>query len=360
MTAARRRLGNRLAGWTALATAVAVLVFASTAAVVLWRHELGEERAGDVEDEPAVEALEQLTIALAVTTPVVIALAAFATRRLTRRVTDRLDGVVAAAHRMTSERLGERLPVSGAGDEIDELAAALNGLFARLDHGLAAQRQFVADASHELRTPLAVLRSELEVARRRPRAGTEWEAVADRAIAEVVRMTSMVEALLRLASAGAGPPGVERIDGRALVDGVVDRWQAAASAASIELAIQADDEAAVTGDGDALAVALGNLVGNAIAHSPAGGRVDVAARRVGAAVELVVEDQGPGVPAADRERIFRPFARGADAADRGGPGGVGLGLSVAGRIAEAHRGDLRVEDAAGGGARFVLRVPAAS
>jgi signal transduction histidine kinase len=163
-----------------------------------------------------------------VTTPIVVLLAFVTTRRLARRVTDRLDGVVVAAHRMTSENLGDRLPVSPAGDA------------------------------------------------------------------------------------------------------------------------------------DALSVALGNLVGNAIAHSPRGGVIDVAARRTGAAIELVVADQGPGVPQADRERIFLPFARGVTAADRGGAdGGVGLGLSVARRIVEAHRGELRVDDAPGGGARFTARLPAA-
>ncbi|HVV85466.1 MAG TPA: ATP-binding protein, partial [Kofleriaceae bacterium] len=124
------------------------------------------------------------------------------------------------------------------------------------------------------------------------------------------------------------------------------------------------DDATLAGDADALAVALGNLVGNAIAHSPAGAEVRLDARRDGATIELSVTDHGPGVPAADRERIFQPFARGATAADRASApalgAGVGLGLSVARRILLAHGGDLRVTDAPGGGARFVARLPASS
>ena len=357
----KRGLGARLASWTAATAAGALLVFGLTAAIVIWGHESAEstdDATGEEAEDPVDEAIQQIGPPIAVTAPIIILLAYVTTRRLARRVTDRMDGVVAAAHRLTHENLAERLPVSPAGDELDELAHALNALFARLDVGLAAQKQFVADASHELRTPLTVLRSDLEVARRRPRTPEEWETVADRARDEVAHMTAMVEALLRLARTGAAPPGDDRVDARALVDEVVARWRAAADAATVGLVVDAAADAAVAGDADALAVALGNLVGNAIAHSPVGGTIRVEARRVGAAVELAVTDQGPGVPAADRERIFLPFARGASAAARVADGGVGLGLSVARRIVEAHRGQLGVGDAPGGGARVVARLPA--
>lgn len=355
----RRRLGARLARWTALTATGALLLFGLTTAVVVWSHETAEEAGKtEPEEDPFDEAISQLAIPIAVTAPVVLALAFFTTRRIARRVTDRLDGVVAAAHLLTHENLSERLPTSAAGDELDELATALNGLFGRLEEGIAAQQQFVADASHELRTPLTVLSSNLEVARRRPRTPDEWEAVADRARAEVARMTAMVEALLRLTRASGTPPGEALVDGRALVEEVAARWAAAAENASVRLTATADG-VAVTGDSDALAVALGNLVSNAIAHSPKGGLVAVHARRVGVEAELAVTDQGPGVPLPERERIFLPFARGTTAADRRvDDGGVGLGLSVARRIVEAHRGVLLVDDAPGGGARFLARLPA--
>ncbi|HVV84958.1 MAG TPA: histidine kinase dimerization/phospho-acceptor domain-containing protein, partial [Kofleriaceae bacterium] len=214
----RRRLGARLAAWTAAITVGALVVFGLTAAIAVWNHEEAEGDEADAVDE----ALEQVGPTLAITAPLVLVLAYATTRRLSRRLTDRIDEVVVTARRMTHEDLGARLPVSPAGDELDELTAALNGLFARLDQGLAAQRQFVADASHELRTPLTVLRTDLEIARRRPRTPDEWEAVAGRAHDEVVRMTAMVEALLRLART-AEPPRAEPIAGRALVDDVAAR-----------------------------------------------------------------------------------------------------------------------------------------
>ncbi|HUS64506.1 MAG TPA: HAMP domain-containing sensor histidine kinase [Kofleriaceae bacterium] len=350
----RERLGARLATWAAATTAAALLCFGLIAAVVVWAHERGEED----EESPVAEALSQVGPTLVIAGPAVLGLAYIVTRRLARRLTGRIDRVIDAARRITHEDLRDRLPVSPAGDELDELTASLNAVFARIDDDLAAQRQFVSDASHELRTPLAVLRSDLEIARRRPRTTEEWEQTADRAREEVARMTAMVEALLRLARAGVEAPRDERVAARVLLDAVAARWSTAAHAAGVELAVESDD-ASVTGDADALAVALGNLVANAVAHSSRGGAVRLAARRAEDGVELTVADQGPGVAAADRDRIFQAFARGRTTADRRGDGGVGLGLSVARRILEAHGGALHLDPAPPPGARFVARLPAA-
>jgi two-component system, OmpR family, sensor kinase len=363
MTRVPRRLGAHLVRWSVASTVIAVLVFASTAATVLWIHELREEPDADdlaEEDDDVEEIVVQLGVALAVTTPVVLLLAGLTTRLLARRVTGRIDAVVAEATRMTSEDLGDRLPVSSAGDELDALAVALNGLFARLDSGLRAQRQFIADASHELRTPLTVLHSEIEVARRRPRTSQDWDVIAARAHDEVRRMIALVEALLQLARADAVAPRQDDVDVGELLEDVASRWSRLATGGDVRVEVSALDDPRLRGDPEALAVAIGNLVGNAIAHSPAGGAVRVHAARAGDRVEVTVDDQGRGVPAADRERIFLPFARGSNAADRGGPGGTGLGLSVALRIVEAHRGSLRVADAPGGGARFVVALPTAA
>ena len=350
----RERLGARLATRAAATTAAALLCFGLIAALVVWAHERGEQD----EESPVAETLALVGPPLVIAAPLVLGLAYVVTRRQARRLTDRIDQVIQAARRITHEDLRDRLPVSPAGDELDELTASLNVVFARVDDGLAAQRQFVADASHELRTPLAVLRSDLEIARRRQRTGEEWEAIADRARDEVGRMTAMVDALLRLARTAAETPRGDRVAARALLDDVAARWSVTADGAGVALAVDADD-ASVGADADALAVAIGNLVANAIAHSPRGATVRLDGRRDGSAVEIAVADDGPGVPAADRDRIFQPFARGSAASDRRGDGGVGLGLSVARRILEAHGGELRLDPASPTGARFVARLPAA-
>jgi signal transduction histidine kinase len=354
-------LGARLARWTVASTVIAVLVFAATAATVLWIHELREAPdPGDLaeEDDDVEEIVVQLGTALAVTTPVVLLLAALTTRLLARRVTARIDAVIATATRMTGEDLAERLPVSGAGDDLDQLAVALNALFGRLDSGIRTQRQFIADASHELRTPLTVLHSELEIARRRPRTSQDWDAIAARAHDDVRRMIGLVESLLQLARADAVPPPQDDVAVVELLSDVTARWSPVAAATTVRLETAAPPALRLRGDRDALAVALGNLVGNAIAHSPPAGVVRIRAEAVADRIEITVDDQGHGVPAADRERIFLPFARGSNAADRSGPGGSGLGLAMALRIAESHHGTLRVADAPAGGARFVLALPA--
>ena len=350
----RQRLGTRLAAWTAATTAVALLVFGAIAIGAVWAHEAAERD----EATPATDAVVQVAPTLALALPFVLAVAYLTSRRLARRLTDRVDGIIDAARRVSHDDLQARLPVSPAADELDELATSLNAVFVRIDEGLAAQRQFAADASHELRTPLTILQSELEIARRRPRSPDEWEAVADRARDEVVRMTALVEALLRLARTTTAPTTAP-IAARVLLDDLAARWTATAAAAEVGLELTAADELTVTGDADALAVAVGNLIANAIAHAPAGTTVRVDVRRVAAQIEIVVADRGPGVAAADRQRIFQPFARGRTAADRRDTDrGVGLGLSVAHRIITVHRGTLRVDDEPGGGARFIATLPA--
>lgn len=374
MTAPRRRsLGRWLGFWIGASTALSLLVFTATAALVLYVDELRDaaDDAAEVDDDDGGEAgdgpeaiefptdtlLAQVLVAFAIAAPVGLALSIAGARWLTHRATARIDAVIAAAARMSAEDLKERLPVTGAGDELDALASALNALFARIDGGIAAQRQFAADASHELRSPLAVLSSTLEVARRRPRAPAEWEDLADRTLDEVRRMSALVEALLQLARASGGVKRA-RVELMARLDGPAQRWAEAAARAEVKLAFAGPDELVAQVDADALEIAIGNLVSNAVAYSPPGGTVALEVRAEGPWLAVVVDDQGPGIPAGERERIFAPFVRAtAPTADRTqGRPGLGLGLAIARRIVEGHAGTLEVGEAPGGGARFTIRL----
>jgi len=372
MTTARRRnsLGAWLGWWIGASTALSLLVFSATAALVLYVDELRDaaDDAAEVDDDDGPEEIEfptetllaQVLVAFAIAAPVGIALAIAGARWLTHRATRRIDAVIAAAARMSAEDLRERLPVSGAGDELDALASALNALFVRVEEGIAAQRQFAADASHELRSPLTVLSSTLEVARRRPRTVNEWEGLADRALDEVRRMAGLVEALLQLARAS----GVRRspLELMAWLAGPSERWAEAAARAEVTLAMEGPDALVGQVDADALEIAVGNLVTNAIAYSPVHGTVVLRVRGEPAGIEITVDDQGPGIPADQRERVFAPFVRATSpSADRTeGRAGLGLGLAIARRIVEGHAGSLTVREAPGGGARFVLRLPRSS
>ncbi|MCY1061521.1 ATP-binding protein [Nannocystis sp. SCPEA4] len=351
--------GNWLAWWIGISTTLSLVVFAAAAAAIVYVDEQEEdEAAGLVEEDSLDEALGQVGLALAAAAPLGVTLAVAGAYWLARRAVVRVDAVIAAATRMSAEHLGERLPVSVAGDELDALAEALNGLFARLERGIALQRQFAADASHELRSPLAVLSSTLEVALRRPRSRDEWETVAKRALDEVRQMSRLVESLLMLTRAGVIVRR-ERTSLAQLSYAVAERWIPLAKAASVALQVCRVSHGAVMVERGLMEGALGNLVANAIAHSPSGGAVCLESRCTDDGVDIIISDEGPGVPSHERERIFDPFVRGtASAADRTRVrAGLGLGLAIVRRVIEGHGGRVRVERAASGGAAFIVHLP---
>jgi signal transduction histidine kinase len=328
-------------------------------AFMIYFTEVGEvcTAAGEIEDPPS-EIVMQTALAFAFALPFGVALAVLLARTLTRTTTERLDDVIRSASSMTGERLDDRLPVSNENDPLDRLSTALNGVLQRIETGVQAQAQFAADASHELRTPLTVISTNLEVARRKQRAASHWEHVADDTLSEVKRMGVLIDKLLELSRAGAAGLKHERVDLRKLATAAVARAQQLATerGVSVELAPGPSVEAEV--DADAIDIVLDNLVRNAIDHSPKAQPITVT---IAAGPRMVVDDRGPGVPAELRERIFEPFARGGASIDRAaaaGPG-LGLGLAICRRIVAGHRGSVGVEDRPGGGARFVVELPPA-
>jgi two-component system sensor histidine kinase CiaH len=223
---------------------------------------------------------------------------------------------------------------------------------------LDAQRRFVADASHELRTPVTIIRADAEVLQREGHLVASGQVLAADIVDESSRLGRLIADLLTIASTEAQGLEIQpvRIDLGPLVRETVHRLDPLARAREVALATAVRDGLIVEGDGDRLAQVLVILLDNAIGHAPAGSAVEVTVERAGHAVELAVRDHGPGVPEADRVRIFEPFRR----ATSGGRdrGGSGLGLAIASSIVGAHHGSIRVEDAPDGGARFVVTLPA--
>lgn len=225
------------------------------------------------------------------------------------------------------------------------------------------QRRFVADASHELRTPAAIIRANAEVLQREGLVGAEGRALADDIIGEADRLGRLVDDLLTLATSEASGLALRLgpLDLAALVQDTVRNTTALAAERGISLAVDAAGAVPIAGDRDRLVQLLVILLDNAMTHSPAGGSVRVAVGMAGRQALLTVTDEGPGVPEADRARIFEPFTRltrqtsGAGPRDRG----AGLGLAIGSRIALAHGGSIRVEAAPGGGARFIVSLPVA-
>ena len=353
-------IGRGLGRAVVTATIVGVVVFAVIHGLIIYLTENGEECSPGVPEDPPLEIVEQGAVALLFAAPIGIAFAMTLSSRMTHETTDRLDDVIANASRMTGERLDDRLPIDGSGDPLDRLSAALNGVLARIEGGVAAQRQFAADASHELRTPLAVISTNLEVARRKAREPAHWEHVADEALAEVHRMNQLVDKLLVLSRAGAAGLQHEPCELRGLANAAIDRASAVAKAHEVTLEVTAGDEVTAELDRNAMAIVLDNLLRNAIDHSPRGAVVSVTIeQRKGP--RIIVEDRGPGVPPEMRLRVFEPFARGVHrVTDRAQGTGFGLGLAICQRIVLGHAGTIAIEDRAGGGARFVITLPKAA
>ena len=249
-----------------------------------------------------------------------------------------------------------RLPVPAARDEIARLAVTLNEMLARLEAAFEHERRFVANASHELRTPLALLRTELELALRRPRAVSELERTIRSAVEETERLSRLANDLLLMARAdqGALPIRSETVAVSEVLDAVAARF--AARARSLGRSVSAvETQFAVDADRERLDQALSGLVDNALRHG--GGDILIEAREAGEFIEIHVTDDGPGIPAGFRERAFERFSRGEDVRNRGGSG---LGLSIVALIATAHGGSAGIGEAEGGGADVWLALPRVS
>jgi signal transduction histidine kinase len=252
------------------------------------------------------------------------------------------------------------LPQPAAEDEVadlsrtlDEMLRELNAARTELEAMLARQREFVADASHELRTPLTSILANLELLE--AALSGENAEVVQSALRSSRRMRGLVSDLLLLARAD-----VPRERTRGLVE-IADVVRAAAGeaaplAAAHDLVVDVPDGLQVDGWADDLHRLVLNLIENALRHTPPGTMVRASVRSDGDDVSIVVEDEGPGLPEAIRNRAFERFVRG------GGDGGrgSGLGLSIVEAVAASHGGKVRYEDRAGGGARFVVTLPAAA
>ncbi len=359
-----RTLRSRLALWIALSTALSQLLFAAAAYAVILVTEADDHTPQAVRDEATTQVLG----ALALATPIGLALAIGGALLLGRRALAPVDRMLHAATEISADRIDQRLPVPAQDGELRDLVLGLNSLLDRLEAGYVALASFTADVSHELRTPLAVIANELEVALRRSRSAVEWEGSARTSLDEIWRLGRLVDALLRLArSDTAAPPGLTAIDAEALVEEVVAGHASAASAAALTIDLEPrgapDVPLMVRGEPDALASAIGNVIANAVRYTPAGGRIAVAIEQRDGRAAIIVDDSGPGIAPDEVGRIFAPFGRGsagrARDARRDGPAGLGLGLPIAQRIAVRHGGQLWTERAPTGGARFVLELPLA-
>jgi signal transduction histidine kinase len=324
-----------------------------TGAARLLTRTVGEDTvvvAGSLDDveESGATLVRGLAIGIPLSTAVLAGIVWWAVGRALRPV----DDIRARVDEISGSRLDRRVPETGSADEIARLARTMNAMLTRLQHSAERQRAFVADASHELRSPLARMRAEMEVDAAHPETA-DPAATADSVLAETVTLQRLVDDLLLLARGDAG--ALEVVPGEPVdLDEVVQERVAVLRAAGEQ---RIDDGAVrpaqVRGDPGQLRRAVANLLDNAVRH--ARDRIVVTLdERSDGGVELTVADDGPGVPPADRDRIFERFTR-LDDARSAQDGGAGLGLAIARDIAVRHGGTVSVDGPPG--ARFVLLLP---
>jgi len=274
-----------------------------------------------------------------------------------------LQRMGAVAQDIAAGDLTRRVDPATPETEIGRLGLALNGMLSQIEAAFAERtrsenrlRRFIADASHELRTPLTSIRGYAEMLRRGAEKSPQDSGVARRRIEEEsVRMSVMVDDMLILARLGQGRP-LDRapVDLQAVArDAVAD---ARAVAPQREITLDAPEQVVVTGDDTRLRQAIGNLVRNAVVHTPAESPIDVSVIARDGVALMKVADHGPGLRPDEASRIFEPFFR-ADPSRSRDSGGVGLGLSIVSAVAAAHGGKVSVSDTPGGGATFEVEIP---
>jgi signal transduction histidine kinase len=238
--------------------------------------------------------------------------------------------------------------------EIAPLVGELNRLLARLQESFALQRAFISDAAHELRSPLTGLRLQLQLFDRAPDEAARQEARMHLGDA-VERAIHLVEQLLTLARSDPQEPAgnFQAADLAAIAARAIADTHSLAVARGIDLSFDSGPDAWVRGDGDALRALVRNLVDNAVRYTPLGGSVEVSCRIRGEQVHLEVVDSGPGIPAADRIRVFDRFHR----QPGGQESGTGLGLAIVKAIAGRHGATVTLDDSALGGLRASVRFP---
>ena len=266
---------------------------------------------------------------------------------------------------LQASQLSERIPVPRAGDEIRDLSLELNGLLNRLEQAFQSQERFVSDASHQLKTPLAILKGEIHVFKQKERSASELAEFIDSLSQELAYLSRMVEDLLLLArmDAGAGCLSIQKIRLDEVALEAVSRLEPLARSKGVKIRFDLSDGESnspfeVKGDPDLLRSMFQSLIENAIKFSPGGACVEATVSEKDGKVIAGVKDQGKGISSDLLPHIFEPFFHGATdtSQDSIRTGGLGLGLTIARRIADAHDASLNVITTGVEGTQFQFQI----
>ncbi|HEX5426381.1 MAG TPA: heavy metal sensor histidine kinase [Candidatus Acidoferrales bacterium] len=291
--------------------------------------------------------------------PVFLVFAALGGYWLSRRALAPVDQITRAARTIGAQDLSQRLVAPRASDELQRLASTLNEMLARIETAFQRVRQFTADASHELRTPVSVMRTNAEIVLRKPRSEAEYREALSRILDESEKVSRMIEQLLLLARADSAAEllPMTRNDLATAFDVACREARVLAEAKNVNFQASVPPNALwVQGDSASLERLFMILLDNAVKYTAPGGHIDVHLGSDDGFAVADIRDTGTGIAPEDISHVFDRFYR-ADRARSRESGGTGLGLAIGRWIAEAHRGEIRVESAVGKGSTFQVRIP---
>ncbi len=300
----------------------------------------------------ARELLDNLRNVLLLIYPLILVSLYLSMRYLAGKSIEPLEKISQKTNQITQENLNERIPETGANDEIGQLSRSINNLLGRLEQALQREKQFTSDASHELRTPLAVLRGTLEVLIRKPRTAEEYEQKVKTALGSIDRMSAMIDQLLALARVENGKNLVkEELELITFLEELADKISSEQSH-QIKFQSLVSVPIYVLTNEKSLEMILQNLLENACKYTANTGEVLL---RVGKDSKAFIEvvDTGTGIASEHLEQIFDPFFRVQEALDRGIPG-TGLGLAIVKKLAQESSIELAVSSEKGKGSTFRL------
>jgi heavy metal sensor kinase len=277
--------------------------------------------------------------------PLAVVLAAIGGYLIATRSLRPLDAMARQARRISSESLSKRLPNPNPNDELGRLATVFNETLVRLEASFAELQRFTADASHELRSPLTALRAVGEVALRNGNDPVTLRETIGSMLEEAQRLTDLVDALLTLARMDATKADTvrEEVNIATLLDEVRDQFEVLANEKHQTITVICPGDVAVQADRTLLHLALVNLVHNAIQHAPRDSQISITTMRSARKIDILVKDNGPGIPRQYHEKIFERFFR-VDKARSRAHGGAGLGLAIAKQAVERNGGRIILED----------------
>lgn len=307
--------------------------------------------------EEVEEVSDDLMISFAITLPLALLALGTGAWWFSRKALGPVTTIASAAQQITAQNLHARLPVPEADDEIRHLSLVFNSMIDRLEASFQQAVRFTADASHELKTPLTIIRGELEDTLRVGSWHPDQERMLVGLLDETGRLATIIDSLLLLSCADAGKLRlrIEPIDLSALLEDLREDMEVLAAPKEIAMKIESSPELMIRADKRLLQHLLFNLLQNAIKYNERAGEVRLGVSSCEGIPTISVVNGGPGIPEAQRGRVFERFFRGDTA--RESDGGYGLGLSIAREIARAHGGEAQLVASAPGRTEFCVTLP---